>query len=238
MSAAETISLVRAHCEANDKRERATFSIASIRELLAFVDDCAATIKPFPPLPSREVSGKASMSRELLGAVVDDVFDGAIEDPSVIEDIYASIKRHEGALSTNAEPVGEPLELPYKNWRGEISTRKLQPIRLEFGATEWHPEPQWLLVATDIEKNVERSFALKDFNPHPITEVEEELEAELTHFFVKALSGHTVRLIRNAGTPDAETLQGISVGTHRSFAIRDILEIFRKHHSEEMQSHE
>ena len=71
----------------------------------------------------------------------------------------------EAALSTDAEPVGDPLELPYKNWRGETSTRKIQPIRLEFGATEWHPEPQWLLVAIDIEKNAERSFALKDFNP-------------------------------------------------------------------------
>ena len=73
-------------------------------------------------------------------------------------------KLREAALSA-AEPVGEPLELPYKNWRGEISNRKLQPIRVEFGATEWHPEPQWLLVARDIEKNAERSFALKDFNP-------------------------------------------------------------------------
>ncbi|MBD9390170.1 hypothetical protein IB237_23495 [Agrobacterium sp. AGB01] len=66
---------------------------------------------------------------------------------------------------TNEKPAGEPLELPYKNWRGEISTRKIQPIRIEFGSTEWHPEPQWLLVATDVEKNAERSFALKDFNP-------------------------------------------------------------------------
>ncbi|WP_262527790.1 hypothetical protein [Agrobacterium tumefaciens] len=66
--------------------------------------------------------------------------------------------------SPSPKPV-EPLALPYKNWRGEISTRKILPIRLEFSATEWHPEPQWLLIAIDVEKNVERSFALKDFNP-------------------------------------------------------------------------
>jgi hypothetical protein len=35
------------------------------------------------------------ISSELLGKIVDDVFDGAIEDASVIEDIYAAIKRHE-----------------------------------------------------------------------------------------------------------------------------------------------
>lgn len=71
------------------------------------------------------------------------------------------------AASAAAAPSGDPLELPYKNWRGEVSTRRIQPIRIEFAATEWHPEPQWLLVATDIEKQAERSFALKDFNPPP-----------------------------------------------------------------------
>lgn len=60
---------------------------------------------------------------------------------------------------------GAPLELPYKNWLGEVSTRKIQPVRLEFGSTTWHPEPQWLLIAWDVEKEAERSFALKDFNP-------------------------------------------------------------------------
>lgn len=33
--------------------------------------------------------------RELMGKIVDEVFDGAIEDCSVIEEIYAAIKRHE-----------------------------------------------------------------------------------------------------------------------------------------------
>ncbi|CAN7632078.1 hypothetical protein [Pararhizobium sp. LjRoot238] len=35
------------------------------------------------------------ISRELLGKIVDEVFDGAIEDASVIEQIYAAIKKHE-----------------------------------------------------------------------------------------------------------------------------------------------
>lgn len=35
------------------------------------------------------------ISRELMGKIVDEVFDGAIEDCSVIEEIYAAIKRHE-----------------------------------------------------------------------------------------------------------------------------------------------
>lgn len=49
-----------------------------------------------------------AISRELMGKIVDEVFDGAIEDASVIEEIYAAIKRHESALSTDAEPVAHP----------------------------------------------------------------------------------------------------------------------------------
>jgi len=57
------------------------------------------------------------------------------------------------------------LELPYRNWRGETSMRRLHPIGVTFAATEWHPEPQWLLEAYDLDKKAERTFALKDFNP-------------------------------------------------------------------------
>jgi hypothetical protein len=31
-----------------------------------------------------------------------------------------------------------------------------------FGETAWHPEPQWLLDVVDLEKNTERSFAMRD----------------------------------------------------------------------------
>lgn len=47
-----------------------------------------------------------SISRKLLGQIIDDVFDGAIEDASVIEEIYASIKRHEQAAGiSDAERI-------------------------------------------------------------------------------------------------------------------------------------
>ena len=50
----------------------------------------------------------------------------------------------------------------YTNWKGETSERDIKPIELWFGATEYHPEEQWLLRAVDIEKNDERNFAMKD----------------------------------------------------------------------------
>ncbi len=56
----------------------------------------------------------------------------------------------------------EPLSMTYKNWRGEVATRRIQPLSLRFGCTEWHPEPGWLLLAIDIKKGAEREFALAD----------------------------------------------------------------------------
>jgi predicted DNA-binding transcriptional regulator YafY len=50
----------------------------------------------------------------------------------------------------------------YRNHRGEERYRNVRPISLRFGATEWHPEEQWLMLGFDLEKNVEREFALRD----------------------------------------------------------------------------
>ncbi len=56
----------------------------------------------------------------------------------------------------------------YKNWRGETAVRRIKPISQWFGATEYHPEPQWLMKALDVEKGVERDFAIKDMTPAPV----------------------------------------------------------------------
>jgi hypothetical protein len=56
-------------------------SAALLLELTAPTDDTPAAILP-PEIP-----------RDLLGKIVDEVFDGAIEDATVIEDIYRVIAR-------------------------------------------------------------------------------------------------------------------------------------------------
>jgi predicted DNA-binding transcriptional regulator YafY len=58
--------------------------------------------------------------------------------------------------------MGQTLRILYRNYRGETSSRTVLPKRIWFGATEWHPEPQWLMDATDLEKDSERSFAMQD----------------------------------------------------------------------------
>lgn len=50
----------------------------------------------------------------------------------------------------------------YKNYRGETSVRLVRPIMMSFGTTGFHPEPQWLLHAWDLNKEAERTFAMKD----------------------------------------------------------------------------
>lgn len=52
----------------------------------------------------------------------------------------------------------------YKNWRLESSTRKLIARELWYGSTDWHPTPCLLLKAHDLERDVERDFALAGFN--------------------------------------------------------------------------
>lgn len=57
---------------------------------------------------------------------------------------------------------GETVRIIYTNWRGETAERTIQPIKIWFGSTQWHPEKQWLLTAYDVDKKAERDFALKD----------------------------------------------------------------------------
>lgn len=64
------------------------------------------------------------------------------------------------------QPVNVSAEqvvcIRYRNYRGEIAVRRVLPSRVWFGATSWHPEPQWILDALDIDKDAARSFALQD----------------------------------------------------------------------------
>lgn len=58
------------------------------------------------------------------------------------------------------------IGIVYRNYRGETARRQVVPERVWFGATEWHPEEQWLLDAIDIEKGAKRSFALRDIQSY------------------------------------------------------------------------
>ena len=82
------------------------------------------------------------------------------------------MKRLLGNLD-NAEPMFKKLEdavvkIDYTNWKGERSFRYIVPVKCFFGSNEWHTAPQWLLEATDVEKNALRTFAIKDIHSFEI----------------------------------------------------------------------
>jgi hypothetical protein len=67
-------------------------------------------------------------------------------------------------LKLMAESPSDRHELTYTNYRGETSRRQLHLVKIWWGSTEWHPEPQLLLSAFDWEKDAYRDFAVGDFS--------------------------------------------------------------------------
>jgi predicted DNA-binding transcriptional regulator YafY len=74
------------------------------------------------------------------------------------------VRRRHRVIATGHETaiIGDEVRIVYRNYRGEVAKRRIIPGRIWFGGTEWHPEPQWLLDAVDLEKGATRSFALRD----------------------------------------------------------------------------
>lgn len=61
---------------------------------------------------------------------------------------------------------GRHVLIDYTNHAGIRSIRQIAPVPdgFRFGATEWHPEPQWLLDAYDVRKDDMRTFAVVDIH--------------------------------------------------------------------------
>lgn len=63
-----------------------------------------------------------------------------------------------------SELVNPPVVIRYRNFwycvPGAQRLRKIQPLMLWHGSTNWHPEPQWLLTAIDLD---DPGKPMKDF---------------------------------------------------------------------------
>lgn len=57
---------------------------------------------------------------------------------------------------------GNPVKIIYRNWKGVTGERTILPERIWWGSTEWHPEPQWMMRAFDLDKTEIRNFAMVD----------------------------------------------------------------------------
>ena len=56
------------------------------------------------------------------------------------------------------------LMIDYTNYRGERAWRRIRPIYVHFTSRLPNVGAQWLLHALDLEREVERDFALKDIH--------------------------------------------------------------------------
>lgn len=88
-----------------------------------------------------------------------------------------TVLRSSSQPAASAEQV---IRLTYTNHRGETSERTIIPRSIRFGSTEWHREPQWLLLAFDASKNADREFALKDFGSRSQPDIVSENELRET----------------------------------------------------------
>lgn len=52
----------------------------------------------------------------------------------------------------------------YRNYKGEEGYRRVRPLSIRFGTSEWHTEPQWLMLADDLENKKTREFAMRDMS--------------------------------------------------------------------------
>lgn len=52
------------------------------------------------------------------------------------------------------------VEIDYTNHRGERRLRRIRPLKLTWGFSEWHEGAQWILLAHCYEKNQSREFAM------------------------------------------------------------------------------
>jgi hypothetical protein len=127
--------------------------------------------------------GRANSSDQFvkLCAVVEKLIRGSAHDliagraDSVAGLILARLAHKHGLRPGDAGEETEPVfaidpdgsvRFRYRNYRGDVAMRHVRFHRgggsLIWGKTEHHPEEQWLLEAWDEDRQMHRTFALKD----------------------------------------------------------------------------
>jgi len=84
----------------------------------------------------------------------------------------------------------------YRNYAGKVETRLVEPCRIWFGATFWHPKPQWLLEAIDFSKVAKRDFAMNDITDWAETDLP-PVDPSVAASAVRVDSGHVSDLNKN-----------------------------------------
>jgi len=106
---------------------------------------------------TRKVTEKIYIGKDIVITVVD-IERGQIrigvEAPQDLE-----IHRGQPERNPGAKPDAD-VHVQYLNHRGEIAMRRIMPLKIWFGATEWHPSPQWMMDVIDLNSALRMTFAL------------------------------------------------------------------------------
>lgn len=65
-------------------------------------------------------------------------------------------------MLTLREP--QKVRFTYRNWKGETGERLALFLCVYYAANQYHPETQWLVDGYDLDKKVNRTFAMKDMS--------------------------------------------------------------------------
>jgi hypothetical protein len=80
--------------------------------------------------------------------------------------------------------LSSDLSFDYTNYKGDKSRRTVTPVAYRWGGSQWHPEPQWLMMALDHDKGEPREFAMKDMtnivsHPFPVMKADATYQSPL-----------------------------------------------------------
>ena len=92
------------------------------------------------------------------------------------------------------------ITINYTNWKGATADRVVEPVKIWFGTTQWHPNEQWFLTAFDVSKQAEREFALKDINKIGAVEKETQLDFGLVANSEPQKKPNVVKLFTDGGS--------------------------------------
>lgn len=84
----------------------------------------------------------------------------AILDPNIREPV--NLRTAAEIEADRKEP--KAVVFWYRNYKGEEGYRRVIPVSMRYGTSEWHTEPQWLLLADDTLNNKRREFAMRDMS--------------------------------------------------------------------------
>ncbi len=60
--------------------------------------------------------------------------------------------------------MSKEVMIAYTNWRGERRNRPVMPLSIAWTSSKWHPEEQWVLIATDLEDGKQKEFPLANIH--------------------------------------------------------------------------